>query len=138
MTKAAVRALDTMTSFCGSADGGNVKLDGFVVMGGSKRGWTTWTTAVVDKRVVGIIPIVIDLLNIVPSFKHHRAVYGYYAPAVGDYETMGLMGREDEPAYKALMNPYLENGFDDIVVLAPVPALISDSARYLAQEVRRH
>ncbi len=41
---------------------------------------------------------------------------------------------KDPEAYKALMNPYLENGFDDIVVLAPVPALISDSARYLAQE----
>ncbi len=41
---------------------------------------------------------------------------------------------KDPEAYKALMNPYLENGFDDIVVLAPVPALISDSARYLAPE----
>ena len=41
---------------------------------------------------------------------------------------------KDPEGYKALMNPYLEKGFDDIVVLAPVPALISDSSRYLAQE----
>lgn len=41
---------------------------------------------------------------------------------------------KDPEAYKALINPYLENGFDDIVVLAPVPALISNSARYLAPE----
>ena len=103
MTKAAVRAFDTMQTFCGSAAGGNVKLDGYVVMGGSKRGWTAWTTAITDKRVVAVIPIVIDLLNVVPSFKHHRAVYGYYAPAVGDYEAMGLMDKEDTPAYRALM-----------------------------------
>src|SRR5205085_8285044 len=103
MTKAAVRALDTVISFCGSQAGGNLKLDGFIVAGGSKRGWTTWTTAAVDKRVVAIIPMVIDLLNVIPSFKHHLAVYGYYAPAVGDYETMGLMDQQDNPRYKALM-----------------------------------
>ena len=29
-----------------------------------QRGWTTWTTGAVDKRVIGIVPIVMDLLNI--------------------------------------------------------------------------
>ena len=29
-----------------------------------QRGWTTWTTGAVDKRVIGIAPIVMDLLNI--------------------------------------------------------------------------
>src|SRR5688572_24296094 len=85
MTKAAVRALDTITAFCASDEGGKMKIDKFVVAGGSKRGWTTWTTAAVDKRVVGIVPIVIDMLNVVPSFKHHFAAYGFWAPAVGDY-----------------------------------------------------
>lgn len=103
MTKAAVRAMDTVTAFLGSAAGGNVKVDGFVVAGGSKRGWTTWTTAVVDKRVVAIIPIVIDMLNVIPSFQHHFAAYGYYAPAVGDYLEMDIMSRQDTPQYRALM-----------------------------------
>jgi len=74
--------MDTVTAFCRSPEGGNLTVDGFVVAGGSKRGWTTWTTAAVDRRVVAIAPMVIDLLNIVPSFQHHLAVYGYYAPAV--------------------------------------------------------
>jgi PhoPQ-activated pathogenicity-related protein len=73
MTKAAVRALDTITSFCARE---GLTLDGFVVAGASKRGWTTWATAAVDRRVVAIVPMVIDMLNIVPSFKHHLAVYG--------------------------------------------------------------
>jgi len=103
MTKAAVRAMDTVVSFCGSEAGGNLKIDGFVVAGGSKRGWTTWTTAAVDKRVVAIVPIVIDLLNVIPSFQHHFAAYGYYAPAVGDYEQMGIMKWTGTPQYKALM-----------------------------------
>jgi PhoPQ-activated pathogenicity-related protein len=103
MTKAAVRAMDTVVAFCGSEAGGNTKIDGFVVAGGSKRGWTTWTTAAVDKRVVAIVPIVIDLLNVEPSFRHHFAVYGYYAPAVGDYEAMDIMKWQGTPQYRALM-----------------------------------
>src|SRR5262249_40937636 len=67
MTKAAVRAMDTVISFCGGEEGGKTKIDGFVVAGGSKRGWTTWTTAAVDKRVVALVPMVIDLLNVEPS-----------------------------------------------------------------------
>jgi len=83
--------------------GGNVAIDGFVVAGASKRGWTAWTTAAVDRRVVAVVPLVIDLLNIVPSFKHHLAVYGYYAPAVSDYEDMGLMTSFETPRFRALM-----------------------------------
>ena len=103
MTKAAVRALDTVTSFCASAEGGGGKVDGFVVAGGSKRSWTTWTTAAVDKRVVGIIPCVIDLLNIEPSMMHHYAAYGFWAPSIGDYTALRIMDWTGTPQYKALM-----------------------------------
>lgn len=103
MTKSAVRAMDTVSAFCASPEGGKVKVDGFVVAGGSKRGWTTWTTAAVDKRVVAIIPIVIDMLNIEPSFKHHWEAYGFYAPAVGDYEALKIMDWTGTPEYHALM-----------------------------------
>lgn len=103
MTKAAVRAMDTVTAFCGSEAGGNVKVNQFVVAGGSKRGWTTWTTAAVDTRVVAIVPIVIDVLNIVPSMKHHYAAYGFWAPAIDDYERFRIMDWNDTPEYTALM-----------------------------------
>lgn len=103
MTKAAVRAMDTVTAFCGSAEAGNVTVDGFVVAGGSKRGWTTWTTAAVDKRVIAIVPIVIDMLNIVPSMLHHYAAYGFWSPAVGNYTAFHIMDWNGTPQYKALM-----------------------------------
>jgi PhoPQ-activated pathogenicity-related protein len=101
MTKAAVRAMDTVIAVCA---GGQTVIDGFVVAGGSKRGWTTWTTAAVDRRVVAIAPMVIDMLNVIPSFKHHKAVYGYYAPAVVEYEDLGIMDQQDSPRYRALMS----------------------------------
>jgi len=103
MTKSAVRAMDTVTAFCASEAGCKVKVDSFVVSGGSKRGWTTWTTAAVDKRVVAIIPLVIDLLNIEPSFMHHYAAYGFWAPAVKDYTSFHIMDWNGLPEYRALM-----------------------------------
>lgn len=103
MTKAAVRAMDTITAFCASEGGGGVKVDQFVVTGGSKRGWTTWTTAAVDRRVIAIAPMVIDMLNIVPSFKHHYRSLGFWAPAVDDYEKEGIMNWMGTPEYAALM-----------------------------------
>jgi PhoPQ-activated pathogenicity-related protein len=109
MTKAAVRAMDTVSAFCGSAEGGNIKVDGFVVAGGSKRGWTTWTTAAVDKRVVAIMPCVIDVLNAEPSMLHHYAAYGFWAPAVGDYTQFRIMDWNGTPENRALMkieDPY--------------------------------
>jgi PhoPQ-activated pathogenicity-related protein len=104
MTKAAVRAMDTVTAFSASKEGGGHRVDRFFVMGGSKRGWTTWTTAAVDQRVIAIAPMVIDVLNVIPSFKHHYRSYGFWAPNVGNYYEEHLMDELNNPAYKKLMD----------------------------------
>jgi L-sorbose 1-phosphate reductase len=39
----------------------------------------------------------------------------------------------NQEAYQAGMAPFMEDGFDDIVVLAPVPRVISDAASHLAR-----
>jgi PhoPQ-activated pathogenicity-related protein len=81
MTKSVVRAMDTVTAFAASAGGGGAKVARFIVGGGSKRGWAAWTTAITDSRVVAIVPVVIDKLNIEPSFVHHRRAYGAWSGA---------------------------------------------------------
>jgi len=109
MTKSAVRAMDTVSAFLRKPAQGELTIDKFVVAGGSKRGWTTWTTGIVDKRVVAIAPIVIDMLNVVPSFNHHWEAYGFYAPAVGNYVEHGIMAWQDTTEYHALtelVEPY--------------------------------
>jgi PhoPQ-activated pathogenicity-related protein len=103
MTKAAVRAMDAVTAFAASAACGNIKVERFVVAGASKRGWTTWTTAAVDKRVVAFIPLVIDLLNMEKSMIHHYRAYGFWAPAIRDYVDMHIMDWVGRPEFKALM-----------------------------------
>jgi PhoPQ-activated pathogenicity-related protein len=109
MTKAAVRAMDAAIQFAATDAGGRATIANFVVAGASKRGWTTWTTAAVDKRVVAIAPIVIDVLNVEKSMTHHWRAYGFWAPAVGDYQAKDLMGWIGTPQNQALMaieDPY--------------------------------
>lgn len=109
MTKAAVRAMDTVTALMAEPEMGAVKVDQFVVAGGSKRGWATWTTAIVDERVVAIIPVVIDLLNLSESFKHHFSVYGAYSLAVFDYVTsrnVNWIGTPEWDRLMTLVEPY--------------------------------
>jgi PhoPQ-activated pathogenicity-related protein len=103
MTKSAVRAMDAVTAFAASNEGGGVRVDQFVVAGASKRGWTTWTTAAVDRRVVAIAPMVIDLLNIEPSFIHHWQAYGAWSEAVHDYVERRIMDWLGTPQFRALM-----------------------------------
>lgn len=103
MTKSAVRAMDAVTAFCGTSEGGGAKVERFVVAGGSKRGWTTWTTAAVDRRVVALVPIVIDVLNMVPSMQHHYAAYGFWAPSVHDYTERNIMDWMGTARFQALL-----------------------------------
>src|SRR5258708_472159 len=103
MTKSAVRAMDAITAFMKTDVAGKLNVETYVVAGGSKRGWTTWPTAAVDKRVVAIAPMVIDLLNSEKSFDHHYRAYGFFSPAVHDYEELGIMHWTGTPQYRKLM-----------------------------------
>ena len=106
MTRAVVRGMDVIQKITGDF---NITVDEFVVAGASKRGWTTWTTAIVDDRVVAIIPIVIDLLNVIPSFDHHWRCYGKWSPAIDDYVNQGItewMGSEEYNRLLELVEPY--------------------------------
>ena len=109
MTKSAVRAMDTVTAVAATEAGGEQRIERFVVSGGSKRGWTTWLTAAVDARVVGIVPIVFDVLNMEASMRHHFAAYGHFSQAVADYTLHGILPRLGEEAVNELMwiaDPY--------------------------------
>jgi PhoPQ-activated pathogenicity-related protein len=96
MVKSAVKGMDAVEAFLKTLtgpDGGprrDVTPDGFFVVGASKRGWTTWLTAAVDARVVGLAPMVIDMLNMPAHTPHHFASYGFWAPALRDYEANGI------------------------------------------------
>jgi PhoPQ-activated pathogenicity-related protein len=104
MVKSGVRALDAVQEFMASEQGGRLKLDQFVVTGGSKRGWTSWLVATVDKRVIGVAPLVIDALNSEAITRHHFEVYGFFSSALNDYVNHGLFPHKiGTPEYRAVL-----------------------------------
>jgi len=105
MVKSGVRAMDAIQEFLASEAGGKTKIDNFVVAGGSKRGWTTWLVGAVDKRVVAIMPMVIDALNSEVITRHHFEAYGFFSSALGDYVRHGLFpAKIGTPEYKAVLD----------------------------------
>lgn len=106
MIKSAVKAMDAVSEAVAEEQ---VQVDQYVVAGGSKRGWTTWLTGALDERVIGIAPIVIDLLNVQESMQHHFEAYGFWAIAIGDYVDHKIMPRFRHPRVAemyALIDPY--------------------------------
>ena len=109
MTKSVVRAMDAITDFCFSRAGGGLEIARFVLAGASKRGWTAWTAAAVDRRVAAVVPVVIDLLNIEASFEHHYRAYGFWAPAIAAYQASGIMrwaGTAELASLLAIEDPF--------------------------------
>src|SRR4029077_1602276 len=109
MVKSAVRAMDTVTALLASEPGGKTDVKKFVVAGGSKRGWTTWLTRAGDPRVVAIMPLVIDVVNVRACSINHFCAYGFWAPAIGDYSRHKIHERADTPQYAEMMkiiDPY--------------------------------
>lgn len=106
MVKSVVRAMDALQ---GLAPTLNATLTDFVLLGFSKRGATAWLTAAVDNRVRAIAPGVIDFLNQGRHLEHHLASYGFYAPAVQDYESYGVLQRVRSPEgaeLRRVVDPY--------------------------------
>ena len=104
MTRAVVRSMDLAQEI---AIQNNIQLDNFVVSGASKRGWTAWTTAAVDKRIVGVVPMVIDLLNVIPSFENHYRSYGEFSLAVQEYVNYEIPDWMQTDEFKTLLE-YVE------------------------------
>jgi len=143
MTKSAVRAMDTVVDFCARPEAGGSPIESFVVAGASKRGWTTWTTAAVDSRVVAIVPMVIDLLNVEASFLHHYRAYGLWSPAIKEFVDLGipewfgtrefrtLMRVEDPYSYRSRLTipKYIVNATGD-------PFFLPDSSRFYFEHLQ--
>ena len=104
MTRAVIRAMDLAQEITLQ---NNLDLQDFVVSGASKRGWTAWTTAAIDDRVVGVAPMVIDMLNLVPSFENHYRSYGEFSPAVSSYVKYNIQDWLETDEFKKLMS-YVE------------------------------
>jgi len=104
MVKGSVRAMDAVQEFMQSEL--DVRVSGFLVSGSSKRGWTTWLTSVVDKRVRAIAPMVYDNLNLPDQMKYQVESWGRFSEEISEYTDQGLPQRllTNEKALEVISN----------------------------------
>ena len=103
MTKASVRAMDTIQIVTSNPAVAPIPVSQFVVTGFSKRGAITWLTGVVDPRVRAIAPGVFDILNMDDQVEHHYSAYGFYSDALDDFVNYNVLRRVRTPEGQALM-----------------------------------
>ncbi|HZF29804.1 MAG TPA: PhoPQ-activated protein PqaA family protein [Gammaproteobacteria bacterium] len=107
MVKAAVRAMDASSEAAAKEWG--TPLETFTVLGGSKRGWTTWLTAAVDRRVTGLVPAVIDALDMERHFPYQTEVWGAPSDKIRPYTDLNLdkvLGSDDGAALRRIVDPF--------------------------------
>jgi PhoPQ-activated pathogenicity-related protein len=89
MVKSAIRAMDVLQDY--SKQHMSKPFNRFIIAGASKRGWTTWLTgASGDKRIYGIMPMVIDNLNMAAQMPHQLEAWGHYSAEIEDYTRLGI------------------------------------------------
>ncbi|MFM8893232.1 MAG: PhoPQ-activated protein PqaA family protein, partial [Planctomycetia bacterium] len=107
MVKAAVAGMDAAAEVAREA--WKLDVSGFVVTGASKRGWTTWLSAAVEKRVVGIVPTVIDMLSLERHVRLQVESFGRLSEQLDDYTTRGiekLLGTPRGRELIGIVDPY--------------------------------
>ncbi len=133
MTKSvtqAVRAVGEWSQNQQKKNPENQPLEQWVFSGASKRGWTTWLAAAalntqnvapaenqtpvdanaLKPRVMGIIPIVYDNLDLAAQMPHQLAAWGRYSAQIDDYTKRGLpdlTGTERGRGLINIVDPYV-------------------------------
>jgi PhoPQ-activated pathogenicity-related protein len=99
MAKAGIKAMDATTQFLHQTKGQNITR--WVTAGASKRGATTWLTGAVDDRIIGIVPIVFDVLNFRDGVQHMWRTLGNwtFAFTVRRNESMRLFSGTPPPSF---------------------------------------
>lgn len=101
MVKGAMAAITAATEL--AAAEWNVAVDGCVVAGASKRGWTSWLTAAVDRRVRGLMPMVIDMLDLPRHMQLQVASFGRPSDVLHDYISRGIDAALGTPRGRELL-----------------------------------
>lgn len=109
MVKSAVKAMDAVQQFTMQQWG--MSLQRFTVLGGSKRGWTTWLTGAVDRRAAALVPVVIDALNFKAHMPYQTTVWGAPSEALEPFTKLHLLkvlgsNTQQGRALREIVDPY--------------------------------
>jgi len=142
MTKAGVKALDTITEFLTSESAPpeiqslELHPTQFIVSGASKRGWTTWTVGAVDPRVMAIVPVVMDELNFIENIKHHYRSYGGWSFELYDYWSLNLTLYFENPKMQDMFDIVDVFEYRDKLIIPKFVCNAADDEFFLPDDTR--
>jgi len=98
---------------------------GFVISGGSKRGWTVWVVARHDPRVVALVPRSFNVANITELAPAQLDAYGEYTGAAAHLrERVDLENLKSLPGYSRFIAEYNPVEWIDELTSKPVLVLM--------------
>jgi PhoPQ-activated pathogenicity-related protein len=101
MTKTVSSALDAAADLVQRE--WQIEIAGAVAAGASKRGWTSWLSAAVEPRIRGLVPMVIDMLDLPRHMRLQVESFGTPSAALHDYVSRDLHRRLDTPRGQELL-----------------------------------
>lgn len=129
MAKSIVKAMDATQEILLGQD---IKIENFMLVGASKRGWAAWLAAIQDKRVSSLIPIVIDILNVQKNIDHICSSYQEYCPpALRDYKSEGITAKINTKEFYQLTqieDPFLYKDLPSYTKQMSIPKYIINSS----------
>lgn len=141
MVKAVIASLDAVQAFSEEQEGVG-SIEGFALLGSSKRGWTAWLVAAHDPRIRALIPVSIDMLNLGRQFDHQHASYGDYTPALKAFSAEGIDCLIRTDAGKAMLDQVDPYAYRQALTLPKLvinasgdPYFVSDSWRFYYEEL---
>jgi PhoPQ-activated pathogenicity-related protein len=97
MVASVVKGIDVLQGALGQSE---IKV---VLIGASKRGWTTYLSAAVERRIVGMVPAVFEMVSMQRQIALARARYGRDSEKIRPYTALGLTDALLEPRVKQLI-----------------------------------
>lgn len=75
-----------------------------ILIGASKRGWTTYLSAAVERRIIGIVPAVYEMIAMREQVALARERYGKDSDKIRPYTALGLTDALLEPRMATLLS----------------------------------
>jgi PhoPQ-activated pathogenicity-related protein len=75
-----------------------------VLIGASKRGWTTYLTAAVDSRIMAMVPAVFEMVSMEDQIALMHERYGRDSEKISPYTALGLTANLREPRVAQLIS----------------------------------
>jgi PhoPQ-activated pathogenicity-related protein len=98
MVSSVVKGIDTLEQVLGEQ---RLKV---VLIGASKRGWTTYLTAAVDSRIAAMVPTVFEMVSMQAQIALMRERYGRDSEKIRPYTALGLTDSLREPRVAQLIS----------------------------------